>query len=68
MSKRIEEEEARSRAREASRDVVDRVLRDSEESAAFGSDSNDESDVQTDDWTTSDAHERDLYGRGRFDR
>ena len=48
---------------------VDDVLRDSEERevVGFGSDSNDESDWIEDD-RADDPSERDLFGRGRFDR
>lgn len=41
---------------------------DSAQRVGFGSDSNDETDAQPDEWNNDDQFERDLYGRGRFDR
>lgn len=63
MKKRYEEQER------SSSETVDEIVRNAErEAVPFGPDSNDESDWNVDDWTTSEESERDLYGRGRFDR
>jgi hypothetical protein len=42
--------------------------RDFSERETFRADGNDENDTLTDEWNNDDPFERDLYGRGRFDR